>query len=141
MLAISDEYKLDPEVLEFTDTYLASLDLQTACRTLQIPEEQGAAFLRKKEVKRFIDTVFEEQGYTNRFKIKDVLERAVESKLEEAEETGIYTKYDLLDVLKMLNEMRKDSIKESSNVPGKQTNVQVNSYGQNLGDLLSKIQK
>lgn len=141
MLAISDEFKLAPELLEFTDVYLSTLDLRESCRQLGIPEEQGAEYLKKKEVKRFIDTVFEEQGYTNRFKIKDILEKAVLSKLEEAEETGIYTKYDLLDILKMLDGLRKDSVKESSTTPNKQTNVQVNSYGSNLGDLLSKISK
>lgn len=141
MLAISEEYKLDPEILEFTDTYLTSLDLRTACSELGIAEEVGAGYLRKKEVKRFIDTVFEEQGYTNRFMVKSILEEVVRSKLEEAEESGVYTKYDLLDVLKMLNEMRKDSVKESSTTPQKQTNVQVNSYGSNLNELIGHIQK
>ena len=141
MLAISEEYKLDPELLEFTDAYLATLDLGQACRSLGIPEEQGAEYLRKKEVKRFIDTAFMEQGYTNRFKIKDVLEKAILSKLEEAEESGIYTKYDLLDLMKFMQQMRLDEAKIQNTTPSKVQNIQQNNYGSNLGSLLDKIAK
>ncbi len=140
MLAISEEYKLDPEMLEFTDTYLATLDLGETCRNLGIPEEQGAEYLKKREVKRFIDTTFLEQGYTNRFKIKNVLEKAIVSKLEEAEETGVYSKYDLLDLMKFMQQMRLDEVKMQG-TPNKVTNVQQNNYGSNLGDLLGKITK
>lgn len=140
MLAISEEYKLDPELLEFTDTYLATLDLGEACRSLGIPEEQGAEYLRKREVKRFIDTAFLEQGYVNRFKIKDVLEKAIVSKLEEAEETGMYTKYDLMDIMKIMINFRESEHK-MKNTTQKVTNVQNNNYGSNLGNLLDKIGK
>ena len=84
MLAISEEYKLNPEALEFTDTYLATLDLRDTCEQLGISEEDGAEFLRKKEVKRFIDAAFLEQGYFSRFKIQKVLNDIVTEKLEEA---------------------------------------------------------
>jgi hypothetical protein len=140
MLEIAENYKLDPEMLEFTDQYLATLDLTETCKNLGISEEQGAEFLRKKEVKRFIDTTFLEQGYMNRFKIKDVMEKAIMSKLEEAEETGMYTKYDLLELLKFMHQMRMDEVKSQNQSPNNQINVQ-NNYGENLGNLLSKIVK
>ena len=141
MLAISEDYKLSPEALEFTDTYLSTLDLQETCRALEISEEVGAEFLRKKEVKRFVDNAFMEQGYMNRFKIIDVMNKAIVEKLEEAEETGIYTKYDLMDLMKMMHQFRMDEAKIQKESPTKVTNVQNNNYGSNLGDLLNRIQK
>lgn len=140
MLAIAEEYKLNPETLEFTDTYLATLNLEDTCQQLGISTEQGAEYMRKREVKKFIDAAFLEQGYMNRFKIIDVMNKAIESKLEEAEETGMYTKYDLLDLFKMMHQFRMDEEKLQKEAPAKVTNVQ-NNYGGNLGSLLEKIAK
>ena len=134
MLAISEEYKLNPEALEFTDTYLTTLDLQETCRLLDISEEVGAEFLRKKEIKRFIDSAYMEQGYMNRFKIADLMNKAIASKLEEAEESGMYTKYDLLDLMKFMLQMRESEHKMQP--ASKTTNIQ-----NNYNSLLGKIAK
>ena len=141
MLAISEEYKLSPEALTFTDTYLTTLDLDETCRTLEISSEVGQAFLRKKEVKRFIDNVYMETGYYNKLKIQDVLNNIVSEKLEEAAETGISTKYDLLDVIKMIQSIKESDHKMQETGPSKVQNIQNNNYGTNLGNLLDKISK
>lgn len=137
MLAISEEYKLSPEALEFTDVYLSNLDLDETCQQLEISSEQGATFLRKKEVKRFIDNIYLEQGYMNRFKIVDVMNKAIESKLEEAEESGVFGKESLMEMLKFMHTMRMDEAKIAAQkqATGKTTNIQTNNYGA----LLDKI--
>lgn len=140
MLAISEEYKLNPEALEFTDVYLATLDLRDTCQQLDISEEEGNSFLRKKEVKRFIDSAFLEQGYMNRFKIVDLMNKAIASKIEEAEETGMFGKESIMEMLKFMHTMRMDEAKMSQTTQ-KVTNVQNNNYGSNLGNLLDKIAK
>ena len=140
MLAISEEYKLNPEALEFTDTYLATLDLRDTCEQLGISEEDGVEFLRKKEVKRFIDAAFLEQGYMNRFKIVDLMNKAIESKIEEAEESGMFGKESIMEMLKFMQQMRMDEAKMKQTTQ-KVTNVQNNNYGSNLGGLLDKIAK
>jgi len=140
MLAISEEYKLNPEALEFTDTYLSTLDLSETCRQLNISEELGNEFLRKREVKRFIDNAYMEQGYMNRFKIADLMNKAIASKLEEAEETGMYTKYDIMDLMKIMVQLRESEHKMQQQPTNKTTNIQ-NNFGGNLGSLLSKIAK
>ena len=142
MLAISEEYKLSPEALHFTDTYLGNLDLDTTCQELSISTEVGQEFLRKKEVKRFIDAAFLEQGYMNRFKVVDIMTKAINDKLEEALETGVYGKESLMEMLKFMHQMRMDEAKLQNTSPRNQTNVQVNNqYGNNLSNLLDKIQK
>jgi molybdenum cofactor biosynthesis enzyme len=76
----------------------------------------------------------------------------IESKLEEAKESGVYSNKDLADLLQMAHKMRMDEIKaqadlqkaEATNVKS-QTNVQINEglpFGQgNYGKLMDKLLK
>ena len=91
-------------------------------------------------------------GYRNRFKLATALDDIIERKLEEAEESQIYTNKDLADLLQMAHKMRMDEIKamaelekaKSSSIKN-QTNVQINSempFGQgNYGKLMEKLLK
>ena len=76
----------------------------------------------------------------------------IESKLEEAKESGVYSNKDLADLLQMAHKMRMDEIKaqadlekaQNSNVRT-QNNVQINEglpFGQgNYGKLMDKLLK
>lgn len=136
-----ESYALSPEALEFTNVYLSTLDLEDTAQQLGIDLEDAQKYLRKKEVKRFLDNVFLEQGYTSRFKLKDLLTTVIESKIEEAQETGVYTSKDLYDLIKLMMDMRAQEIKllEQDKGPAKQTNVQVNNYNDNLSNLISGL--
>ena len=92
---------ISPEALEFTNTYLTTLDLEITAQELGISLEQASNYIEKAEVKKFINTVFLEQGYMNKFKITSLLEKIIVSKLEEAEETGIYSNKDLMEIVKL----------------------------------------
>lgn len=137
-----ESYRLNPEALAFVEVYMTNLDLGETAQALQISKEDAAGLLRQKEVQRFMDTVFIEQGYLNRFKLTGLLETVIQSKLEEAEETGVYTGKDLLDILQFMYKIQSDHVKrEEEKGPSKQTNVQVNNYGDNLGSLIDRIVK
>ena len=88
---------------------------------------------------------------TNRFKLANTLDDIIEKKLEESEESQIYTNKDMADLLMMAHKMRMDEIKamaelekaKTSNVKN-QTNVQINElpFGQgNYGKLMEKLLK
>ena len=74
----------------------------------------------------------------------------INSKLEEAQETGIYSSKDLADLMMMAHKMRMDELKaqaelmkaEGANIKN-QTNVQINEalpFGQgNYGKLMEKL--
>ena len=74
----------------------------------------------------------------------------IQSKLEEAQESGVYSSKDLADLLQMAHKMRMDEIKSqaeldpanASNIKN-QTNVQINEgvpFGQgNYGKLMDKL--
>ena len=92
-------------------------------------------------------------GYRNRFKLADTLDTLIDKKIEEAEESQIYTNKDLADLVGMAHKIRMDELKaqtelekaKAANIKS-QTNVQINSgempFGQgNYGELMKKLLK
>ena len=65
------------------------------------------------------------------------MDKIIESKLQEAEESGMYSSKDLADLLMMAHKMRMEEIKASVPVgPTSQTNIQVNGYDKLMERLL-----
>ena len=90
--------------------------------------------IEKKEVKSYIDSVFATQGYLNRIKRVALINRVIDQKIEEAMETGIYSKKDLLDWMKHLQEV-ETGLKPKNNGPA--VAIQVNNYDKLMKDLMN----
>jgi molybdenum cofactor biosynthesis enzyme len=143
---------ISPEGLEIANSYLQFGNIRGVCEYLQVPETQVVEVLNKREVKKYIDTVYLDLGYRNKNNIGSLLDNMIASKLEEAEESGVYSSKDLADLLQMAHKMRIDEIKaqadlekaQASNIKN-QTNVQINEavpFGQgNYGKLMEKLLK
>ena len=142
---------ISPEGLEVANAYLQFGNIRAVCEMLAVPENQVVELLNKREVKKYIDTVYLDMGYRNKNNIATVLDEMIQSKLEEAKETGVYSSKDLADLLQMAHKMRMDEIKaqaellnaETTNIRT-QTNVQINDaalpFGQgNYGKLMEKL--
>ena len=125
---------LDPVLLSVANMYLAGNSISSIAEDMRIPEDVVTSLINKKEVKAYVDTVYLSQGYLNRMKRMDLVNQVIDAKLQEALETGIYSKKDLLDWLKMINEMDRDARPKEG--PGTQVNVQVNNYDKLMKDLL-----
>ena len=142
--------KISPEGLEIANSYLQFGNIRAVSEQLSVPAEKVAECLNKREVKRYIDTVYLDMGYRNKNQIGTVLDEMIASKLEEAQETGVYSSKDLADLLQMAHKMRMDEIKaqtdlekaQAGNIKN-QTNVQINEsipFGQgNYGKLMEKL--
>jgi predicted transcriptional regulator len=138
------EFKMSPEALAIAETHLQTLDIHSTAITLGISEEEVSSFLRKPEVKRFMDTVFLETGWRNKHKLAQLLDKIIDEKIEEAEETQLYTNKDLLDVIQLVHKMRMEEIKASKDDgPSTQTNIQVNNTTEtsNLTKLIESLIK
>ena len=143
---------ISPEGLEVANCYLQFGNIRAVVESLGVPENKVVELLNKREVKKYIDTVFLDMGYRNKNNIASLLDEVIESKLEEAKESGVYSSKDLADLLQMAHKMRMDDIKamaelekaKSSSIKN-QTNVQINSempFGQgNYGKLMEKLLK
>ena len=144
--------KISPEGLEVANSYLQFGNIKGVVEQLGVRENAVVEILNKREVKRYIDTVYLDMGYRNKNNIASVLDEMIQSKLEEAQETGVYSNKDLADLLQMAHKMRMDEIKaqadlekaKASNVKN-QINIQNNGevpFGQgNYGELMKKLLK
>ena len=144
--------KMSPEGLEIANSYLEHGSIPVVCAKLGVSEHQVSEILNKREIKQYIDTVFLDTGYRNRFKISETLDMLIEKKLEESDETQIYTNKDMADLLQMAHKMRMEEIKAQTEMEKAkaqtvktQVNIQDNSglpFGQgNYGELIKKLMK
>jgi len=141
--------KMSPEGLEVANTYLQLGSVSEVCTRLKLDENTVSEYLNKREIKQYIDQVYLDTGYRNRFKLASALDNIIEEKLAEAEESQMYTNKDVADLLQMAHKMRMDEIKamaemeKAKTAPIKQqANIQINElpFGQgNYGRLMEKL--
>lgn len=144
---------ISPEGLEIANSYLILGNIKGVCKDLNISQDKVVDWLGKREVKKYIDTVYFDMGYRNRNNLANLLDEMIESKLEEAQDSGIYSSKDLADLMMMAHKIRMDELKmeiEREKVAGSsirnQTNVQINDgsgiLGQsNYGKLVESLFK
>ena len=141
---------ISPEGLEIANSYLQFGNIRGVCQHLQVSEDRVVEALNKREVKKYIDTVYLDMGFRNKNNIATALDEIVQSKLEEAQETGMYSNKDWADLLQMAHKMRMDEIKAQTDAEKAttnirtQNNVQINDgslpFGQgNYGKLMDKL--
>ena len=151
MSSVALTTKISPEGLEIANAYLEYGSIPTVSHRLGIGESIVSEMLNRREVKQYIDTVYLDTGYRNRFKLADTLDTLIDKKMEEEEESEIYTSKDLADLLQMAHKMRIDEMKaqaelekaKATNIKN-QTNIQVNdgAFGSvNYGKLMEKLLK
>src|SRR6056300_2057970 len=96
---------LDPVMLALANDYLSGKSIDELAEEYGISEDRVTSVIEKKEVKHYIDSVFATQGYLNRIKRINLINQVIDQKIQEAVETGIYSKKDLLDWMKHLQEV------------------------------------
>ena len=143
---------ISPEGLEVANSYLQFGNIRGVVEQLGVQENKVAEILNKREVKKYIDTVYLDIGYRNKNNIASLLDEMIANKLEEAQVSGVYSSKDLADLLQMAHKMRMDEIKAQTELEKaqgtqvkNQTNVQINEglpFGQgNYGKLMEKLIK
>lgn len=108
---MSTEIALSPECLDIANAYIQYGTAQEAAHQLGLPEYQVLKFLERKDVTDYINGIYLDRGYRNRARIGQILDKMIDSKLEEAEETGMYTKKDLHDLLILAQKIRVEEAK------------------------------
>jgi hypothetical protein len=143
--------RISPEGLEIANAYLELGNIPAVSVRLKISEGKISEFLAKREVKQYVDQVYLDSGYRNRFKLAEVLDTIIDKKLDEADESEVYSTKDLADLVALSHKIRMDEMKaqtelekaRAANIKN-QTNVQINSgdmpFGQgNYGELMKKL--
>ena len=128
-----DAPPLDPVVLALANDYLSGKSVTDIAEEYAITCDRVTSVIEKKEVKAYIDSVFSTQGYLNRIKRMNLINQVIDQKLQEAVETGIYSKKDLLDWMKHLQEIETGMKPKTA---GPAVAVQINNYDKLMKDLM-----
>ena len=75
---------ISPEGLEVANSYLTFGNIRAVVEQLGVAENKVVELLNKREVKKYIDTVYLDMGYRNKNNIASLLDEIIGSKLEEA---------------------------------------------------------
>lgn len=124
---------LDPVLLAIANDYLSGKSVDTIADEYGISQDRVTSVIEKREVKAYIDNVFATQGYLNRARRIALINSVIDQKVQEAVETGIYSKKDLLDWMKHLAEVEA-TLKPQTKGPA--VAVQINNYDRLMKDLL-----
>ena len=131
-----NEIALTPEALDIANAYLTYGSAKDTAEQLGLPEYQVVQLLERKDVKDYITGVYLDRGYRNKHKLGEVLDRMIDAKLADAEESGIYTSKDLLELLQFAHKMRMDELKNDTTGP----TVNIANFGQgNYGQLMERL--
>lgn len=131
--------KISPEGFDIANAYLEYGTVTETAKALQIPEHEVVKTLSQREVKTYLDGVYMDLGYRNRNKLGKLLDKMIDSKIEEAEESGIYTSKDLFELIQFAHKMRIDEIKAEQKVD-QSTNLQIAQFGEGAyGKLMERL--
>ena len=124
---------LDPVVLAIANDFLSGKSIEEISDEYGVSQDRITSVVEKKEVKIYIDSVFATQGYLNRVKRINLINQVIDQKIADAVETGVYSKKDLLDWMRHLQEIETGLKPKQS---GPQVAVQINNYDKLMKDLM-----
>lgn len=130
----AESLDISPEALEVANVYLQCQDIKETSETLEIAPELVSQILSKREVKAYIDHVFMNVGFNNRFKMRDAMDAVLKQKFRELEESGMGSTKDIADLLALSHKMSMDELDRQIKLESlrqanikNQTNIQINS--------------
>ena len=141
--------QIAPEALEVANLYLENPSIDKVVEILGYSRDQVTEILDRREVKAYIDHIFLDAGFNNRFRLQQVMDLIISKKLEELDEAEVGSGKDIADLLALKHKMTIETLKaqielekiRSSKVQT-QVNMQVNEFGGDgtkYGDLISKL--
>jgi hypothetical protein len=133
--AALDAPEIDPQHMVVANEMLCGLSIPQISELTGLSNDQVTAIAERSEVRRYVDAVYMSQGYLNRVRRMQVINKVIDEKLAEAAETGVYSKRDLLEWLKLLNDMDRDA-RPKAPITAVQVNNHTNNYTSLMQDLL-----
>lgn len=144
----SQAIQISPEALEVANCYLQNPSLDAVVDILGFSKDQITEILDRREVRSYIDQVFLNSGFNNRFKIHQVMDLIIQKKLEELDEAEVGSGKDIADLLLQKHKMTMDELDKQIQLEKvrnakvqTQVNMQVNEFGDGTkyGSLISKL--
>lgn len=136
---------ISPEALEIANVFLQCHDINKTAEELDLPVEIVTDQLARREVKAYVDSVFFNIGFNNRFKMRAAMDAIIRKKFQELEESETGSSKDIAELLALSHKMTMDEMNRqieleklrASNIRN-QVNVQINDNGGTKYDNLIK---
>ena len=130
----AETVRISPEALEVANAYLQLNDARAVAQELDLDPEVVTSLLAKRELKSYIDSVFFDSGYNNRFLMRRAMDALIKQKFSELEESQTGSTKDIAELLQMSHKMSMDLMDREIQLakaqqavgPQKQVNVQIN---------------
>lgn len=137
---------ISPEALEVANCYLQNQDAAVVSEMLGVPQTLVIDILARKDVRAYIDQVFFDIGFNNRFKMRAAMDAIIKAKFRDMEEADVGSSKDILEILALSHKITMEQMArqieleklQSSNVKN-QVNVQINGDGSKYGHLIQQL--
>lgn len=141
---------ISPEALEVANCYLQSQNVEAIAAELNISTDIITSILARKEVRAYINQVFFDTGFNNRFRMRAAMDAVLKKKFQEMEESQMGSTKDIAELLALSHKMsielmdkeiQLEKIRAGNSGPKNQVNVQINEGGDGTkyGALISKL--
>lgn len=138
------EIAISPESLEIANCYLQYQDISKVADVLGISVQTASTMLERKEIKSYINNVFYDVGYNNRFKMRAAMDALIQRKFQDMEEADVGSNKDITELMLLSHKMSMDYLDkelqlEKMRTTSHQTNIQINNDGSRYGALIEKL--
>lgn len=141
---------ISPENLEIANCFLELQDSKKVADMLDVPLDFVTRILARAEIKAYINQVFYEVGFNNRFKMRDLMDTLIKKKLTDMAEADVGSNKDIADLIALSHKMSMEMLDKeiqlekirAGNAVKTQTNIQINEGigdGSKYGALISKL--
>ena len=148
-IAPAEGLAISPEALEVANCYLQCQNSKEVASELGITPALASEILSRREVKAYINQVFFDLGFNNRFKMRRAMDAILAKKFSEMEEAEVGSTKDIADLMalshkmtmeQMDREIQLEKLKTDSGVKS-QVNVQINENGDGskYGALIARL--
>ncbi len=146
----AETLNIAPEALEVANCYLQLQDARRVADELDLAPTLVAEILARREVKAYIDHVFMDTGYNNKFQMRAAMDALLKQKFQELHESQTGSTKDIAELLQISHKMSMDlldreiqleKLRQGPGGPSKQVNVQINEGldGSKYSQLVSRL--
>ena len=149
MVAPAEALRINPENLQIANAYLELGNIDKVSEALDIPRDLIAQTLDKREVRSYINQVYFDVGFNNRFNMNQLMTSIIQKKLKDMDEADVGSSKDIIEIIALFHKMNQDfrdhelaleKARGGSTITN-QTNVQINGGMSNHDNLIEKILK
>lgn len=144
----AEALNISPEGLEIANCYLQTPDISEVANQLDITTALVTEILARREVKAYIDQVFYNTGFNNRFKLRSLMDTIIKKKLQDMDEAEVGSTKDISELLALSHKMTMEHMDREIKLESlraanikTQTNIQINEStgGTKYTQLIEKL--